>query len=393
MSIVDAFDFRHPLDQQTLNTLKSIPGFAKVTKAYMRLVSDRKIHLNNMSSKLLLGPNQVPEVYSLLAPVCERLGIEQPPLYIELDPTPNAYTRGDNLPEITLTSGLLEFATPEEVQVIIAHECGHILCHHVLYHQIGSAIKSGVAGAIGIPIVGDALKFAFLDWMRCSEFSADRAAGLFTGDARKVAQVMMRLSGCSQAFSNSVNLDLFMQQAGSFEEYMGDSGWNKFLGVMSYAESDHPLNAVRANEISKWMASPEVRRVVDDLDSGAFKPPITHFSDQVSVPDKDAINAQVQGRGASAACARCGTLNNPGSGFCKQCGSPLAQHVFCAQCGTQNSAGASFCGGCGNRLAGVSGNTQAQANVMVQRPAKSAGSSTEKIRRSIHNARATAPMT
>jgi len=48
-------------------------------------------------------------------------------------------------------------------------------------------------------------------------------------------------------------------------------------------------------------------------------------------------------------CGQCGTTNEPGRKFCKECGIALA--VGCPQCGTPNTADAKFCGNCGSRLA------------------------------------------
>lgn len=382
MSIVDGYDFTHPLDRQTLNSLKAIPGFSKAIKAYMRLVSDRQIHLHNMSSKLLLGPNQLPEIYNLLPPVCERLGIEVPPLYLVLDPNPNAYTRGDNLPEITLTSGLLDLMSDDEIQVVMAHECGHIVCHHVLYHQIGTIILSGASGAIGVPIISQALNYAFLTWMRCSEFSADRAAGLFAGDSTKVARMLMRFTGCPARLDESTSLELFMSQAESYDAFMNDSGWNKFLGTMAYLGNDHPLTAVRANEITKWMANPEVQRVVADLNSGVFKPTITQFDGRVIAPGAP----NLLGEGSSK-CPSCGGENQPGSSFCGFCGAPMMMPPsICPSCGTPATPGSRFCVKCGNALAAPVGGaiTPMQPSNVLRKPLGQKG--TDRIRENLNGA-------
>jgi class 3 adenylate cyclase len=47
-------------------------------------------------------------------------------------------------------------------------------------------------------------------------------------------------------------------------------------------------------------------------------------------------------------CANCGTLNEPGTKFCTECGQRMAA---CPVCGTANAANAKFCAECGNPLA------------------------------------------
>jgi class 3 adenylate cyclase/tetratricopeptide (TPR) repeat protein len=49
-------------------------------------------------------------------------------------------------------------------------------------------------------------------------------------------------------------------------------------------------------------------------------------------------------------CSNCGTENEAGRKFCKECGTALA--VVCANCGTPNAPDAKFCGDCGQLVSG-----------------------------------------
>lgn len=44
----------------------------------------------------------------------------------------------------------------------------------------------------------------------------------------------------------------------------------------------------------------------------------------------------------------CGTLNEPGSKFCKSCGKPLT--IACTHCGAEIPADSKFCNSCGTKL-------------------------------------------
>lgn len=79
----------------------------------------------NMASTIRLSPTQFPEIYKHLPPICERLGIQEPEFYLEMNPTPNAYTAGDTRVFIVVTSSLVEMMDDEELDAILAHECGH----------------------------------------------------------------------------------------------------------------------------------------------------------------------------------------------------------------------------------------------------------------------------
>jgi class 3 adenylate cyclase/tetratricopeptide (TPR) repeat protein len=52
-------------------------------------------------------------------------------------------------------------------------------------------------------------------------------------------------------------------------------------------------------------------------------------------------------------CSNCGTTNEAGRKFCKECGTALA--VACANCGAANTPDAKFCGECGTELAAPAG--------------------------------------
>ena len=105
---------------------------------------------------------------------------------------------GDTNPFIVVTSGLFETLPDELIPTVLAHECGHIACHHALYTTMGRFILNetmpfvaGVANGLALYHI----KLAFAHWMRCSEFSADRAAVICDGSADKNTELMMRLEG------------------------------------------------------------------------------------------------------------------------------------------------------------------------------------------------------
>ena len=125
-----ATDYRQFIHSDADNALEApstVPGFSTFAKKFNEIFSERFFRIENTSSHLRLGPNQLPEIYKLLPPICNKLGIKEPELYLSLDRNPNAYTAGDTSPFIVLTSGVIETMHPDEIQAVFAHECGHIL--------------------------------------------------------------------------------------------------------------------------------------------------------------------------------------------------------------------------------------------------------------------------
>ncbi len=297
--ILNSRDFIHENDKKALEALKGIPGFDQFIKGFMKVYSEPSMKIFNMSSKVRLSEEQFPRIYNLLPPVCEKFGIEVPELYLEMNRTPNAYTSGDTYIFITVSTGLLELMTDEEIQVVLAHECGHILCHHVLYQTMGRVLLSGAASVLGLGgLVTAALSTAFSYWERCSEFSADRAAAVFCDGADRVVDVMMRLAGGSKEVASEINAELFMQQAAEYEGYVSDSVWNKVLESLALMNASHPFLAVRASSIRDWCKEEKFQGIIQSISS------------------EKTADSKTQ-------CLHCGAKTEKGWLFCRNCGEPI----------------------------------------------------------------------
>lgn len=263
MNSVSADLYMHPQDKGALDALKAIPGFTTVLKGFMKNFSEQQLHGVNMATKLRLSKEQLPDLYNLLPPICEKLGINEPEFYLEMDPNPNAYTYGDTKAFLTITSGLVECMNEDELKSVIAHECGHIACHHVLYHTMAEFILQGLDTFIGLGLISLPLKLALSGWQRMSELSADRAAAIYMGGSDVVEDVMIRLSAGSKSYIKGINKELYMQQAKDYEDLIKDSGYNKLLQFLANMSGTHPFNSVRCSEIHKWCQSNEFNRIIN----------------------------------------------------------------------------------------------------------------------------------
>lgn len=292
--MIKASEFIHPEDAAALRQLESIPGFPAFVKKILSLGLEQMQYGVNMASAIRLSPTQLPEIYNHLPPICEKLGIDEPEFYLEMNPMPNAWTFGDTRIYITLTSGLLEMMDDEELDAIIAHECGHIICRHVLYHSIASYILSGadslgVLGALTVPI-----QYAILYWYRKSELSCDRCSSIITSP-EVVSRVMARLAGGPKKLTENINMREWAKQADMYDEIRTDGMWNKALQLYVTMGRDHPFNAVRVREILKWGESSQYLNLIEN------------------------IKAESSGK----KCPSCGRGVSPDWTFCKYCGNKL----------------------------------------------------------------------
>lgn len=261
--------YLHDSDKTAMAALKAIPGFEQVMKAFMKVWSEQQLRLINMSTNLHISEKQMAKYYNMLPPICEKLGIDVPELFVKLDVRPNACTYGDTKPFIVITSGLFETLPDELIPTVLAHECGHIACHHTLYITMGRTILSGasafVSGLGNVALYPIQLAFAY--WMRCSEFSADRAAIICDGSAEKITEVMMRFAGYDKDIMAEANVEVFMEQALEYKDLVDSNAWNKTLEFILFQNCDHPLNAVRAYEGKEWEETERYKNILEYINS------------------------------------------------------------------------------------------------------------------------------
>lgn len=253
-------DFIHPEDAAAIRQMESIPGFAPFIKKVLSLGIETYQYGLNMASAIRLSEKQLPHIYRHLPPICQRMGIPEPEFYLEMNPVPNAWTMGDTRIYITVTSALVEMMNDEELDAILAHECGHIMCRHVLYHTVAQWISGGIAslgllGKLAVPI-----EFAMLYWYRKSELSADRAASIITSP-EVVASTMARLSGGPNSITANIDLNEWAQQAEEYDRIQNSGMWNKALQLSAIAAQSHPFAAVRVREILKWGESEQYNMI------------------------------------------------------------------------------------------------------------------------------------
>lgn len=257
-------EFIHPEDAAALRQLESIPGFPAFVKSILSLGLETLQYGVNMASSVRLSEHQLPEIYRHLPPICEKLGIDIPEFYLSMDPVPNAWTFGDTRVFVTVTSGLLETMDGDELDAVLAHECGHILCRHVLYHSVARYILSGidslgVLGKLTIPI-----QLAFLYWQRKSELSCDRAGAIVTSP-EVVSRTMARLAAGPKEITGKLNLEEWASQADQYDSIWNSNTWNKALQIYAIAGQNHPFAAVRVREVLNWGRSEEYNRIKTGL--------------------------------------------------------------------------------------------------------------------------------
>ncbi|MEG4997638.1 M48 family metallopeptidase [Microcoleus sp. B4-D4] len=267
-----ADQFRHPLDLAATNSLKQLPGLDLIVRQLLGQLGEQFFRLENLASSVQVGENQLPHLHQLLLDACKTLDLEVPQLYVRQHPMPNAYTfamRGRQ-PFVVMHTSLIDLLTDEEVKAVIAHELGHLKCEHGVYLTLANLIvlAAGQISPLGT-VLAQGLQAQMLEWLRCAEFTCDRAALLATQDPRVVASLLMKLAGGSPTLAPKLNVDEFLAQARAYDD-LSSTELGEMLKQAQTAQLSHPVPVLRAREIDRWASSKDYESLLDKNRSALY---------------------------------------------------------------------------------------------------------------------------
>jgi heat shock protein HtpX len=164
-------------------------------------------------------------IYPMLEPLCQRMNIPMPKLWVIPEQSPNAFATGRNPSHssVAFTAGLLELMNDREVEGVLAHELSHIKNRDILTSSIAATIAAaitmvarmamfmggghrdeennngGIFGAVLMmflaPIAAMLIQMAI---SRTREYAADATAAKYTGTPDGLISGLQRLEGWSK---------------------------------------------------------------------------------------------------------------------------------------------------------------------------------------------------
>ncbi len=263
--------FRHPLDRQAEQALRSLSGFDLIARKFVEFVYERPQLVYLMGNTIQVGPRQYSTIYQIFRECVRDLDIyPEPTLFISHNPQANSYALGQENPYIVLNTGILDLLNEAEIRAVLAHELGHIKCGHTILIQIAMWAMSAasVIGELTFALgdfVSQALIYAFFEWRRKAELSGDRAALLVMDDLDPVMSSMMKISGGSNKYANECSLQEFIQQSEKYQA-LDDDGLNQVYKFLMYNGAQgmmltHPLPVERLHYLRSWAVSEEYQQV------------------------------------------------------------------------------------------------------------------------------------
>lgn len=263
--------FRHPLDRQAEEALRSLPGFDLIARKFVEFVYERPQLIYLMGNNIQVGPRQYSTIYQMFRECVRDLDIyPEPALFISQDPQANSYALGQENPYIVVNTGILDLLNEAEIRTVLAHELGHIKCGHTILIQMAMWAMSA-AYTIGEltfgfgNLVTQALIFAFFEWRRKAELSADRAALLVMDDLNTVISTMMKISGGSNKYAHECSLQEFIQQSEKYQT-LDDNRLNQVYKFLMYNGAQgmmmsHPFPVDRVHYLRTWAGSEEYQQI------------------------------------------------------------------------------------------------------------------------------------
>ncbi|MDB9452912.1 M48 family metallopeptidase [Dolichospermum circinale] len=263
--------FRHPLDTQAEQALRSLPGFDLIARKFVEFVYERPQLVYLMGNSIQVGPRQYSTIYQIFRECVRDLDISsEPTLFIAQDAQVNSYALGQDNPYIVVNTGLLELLNESELRTVLAHELGHIKCGHTILIQMAmwAMNAASVLGELTLGLgnfVSQALIYAFFEWRRKAELSADRAALLVMDDLNPVMSSMMKLSGGSNKYAHECSLQEFIQQSEKYQA-LDDDGLNQVYKFLIYNGAQgmmlsHPFPVERLHYLRSWAVSEEYQEI------------------------------------------------------------------------------------------------------------------------------------
>lgn len=251
--------WEHPADRAALEALRTLPGFDDAVRGVAGFLTDRGVRRLFLDGAVRATETTHAEVHALLAEVCATLDWPTvPELYVTTNERPSAFAVGFSTPFIAISTGMLaSLPDNDSRRFLLAHELGHIMSGHMVYHTLAVALVVLGAVALGSPMGLALLPFhlALLEWHRKGELSSDRAALLAVQDGGAATRYFIARGGSESHGEGApaATAEEYLSRAAT--EASAEDGWERALRAVADVFRFEPAAADRALELDRWRTS------------------------------------------------------------------------------------------------------------------------------------------
>jgi len=266
---LDPNSYIHPLDHETLDALKRIPGVSTLLRSLIKHSFELATRIHHHANFIQVSSKQLPSLWEQFEFAARSLGIKQmPELYVYQDPIPQAYTFGVDRYFVAISTGCLELLDDDEVTCVLAHELGHVHADHVLYKSaarvFGQLAGTIVQATFGVgSLVVYPIQLALLRWDRASELSSDRAALLVMKNPHVVMRTLMKVAGGSRRLKDELSIEAFIEQADKFGKLQDEGPLGRYFAIFQTLFRSHPFPIWRTKEILDWVTTGNYLEILD----------------------------------------------------------------------------------------------------------------------------------
>lgn len=199
-----------------------------------------------MSTQLRLTPILAPRLCTILDEVRERLDFQEPiELFVEADAGVNAFalhSLSEDTPHVvSLTSGMIECMTDDELRFAMGHELGHLCYRHYRARLVYRAVGMDEDGDPRLPPL---LAVRLESWTRLAELSADRAGfAAVDGKLDTIVSAFFKLASGLGPEHLRFDINAFLHQLEDLQ---------KMKRKEVLAAFSHPVTPVRVRALQLW---------------------------------------------------------------------------------------------------------------------------------------------
>ncbi len=265
---IDPAAFQWAEDGKAMSVLRSMTPLTMAAQVVSDKVGRRWIE--TLFNGVLLGENQLPDVYFQAVKAARILGLTyMPDVYISGEIAWDCRTYGSDKDSfIVMGSALATSFRGDELLFLFAREMGHCRTGHALWKTVikflvgeqghGKGLMGGgLFSALGkflspTALIEGTLEVPLMAWARQAEITADRAGLLATGNNDVVRRVLLSWSLKSPFLHRQINIDAWLAQ-----NVNSDDDMTKLSELMT---SSTPYITRRLKLMAQFAQSPELNR-------------------------------------------------------------------------------------------------------------------------------------